>query len=93
MSNWQNWAVALILLLCIVRIGQRVYAFFMKVKEKRNPCENCATGCELKQLYEKKRSECSDGKKEIKKKMLLIVGSFKKMTTFATANEKDWFLG
>lgn len=40
MSNWQNWAVALILLLCIVRIGQRVYAFFMKVKEKRNPCEN-----------------------------------------------------
>lgn len=47
MSNWQNWAVALILLLCIVRIGQRVYAFFMKVKEKRNPCENCATGCEL----------------------------------------------
>ena len=24
--------------------------------------------------------------------MLLIVGSFKKMTTFATANEKDWFL-
>jgi len=47
MSNWQNWAVALILLLCIVRIGQRVYAFFMKVREKRNPCENCATGCEL----------------------------------------------
>ena len=33
MSNWQNWAVALILLLCIVRIGQRVYAFFMKVRE------------------------------------------------------------
>ena len=53
MSNWQNWAVALILLLCIVRIGQRVYAFFMKVKEKRNPCENCATGCELKQLYKR----------------------------------------
>lgn len=67
MSNWQNWAVALILLLCIVRIGQRVYAFFMKVKEKRNPCENCATGCELKRLYEKKRSECSDERKEIKK--------------------------
>ena len=68
MSNWQNWAVALILLLCIVRIGQRVYAFFMKVRENRNPCENCATGCELKQLYEKKLSECSDGKKEINKK-------------------------
>ena len=68
MSNWQNWAVALILLLCIVRIGQRVYAFFMKVKEKRNSGKNCSTGCELKQLYEKKRSECSDCKKYFKKK-------------------------
>lgn len=68
MNNWQNWAVALILLLCIVRIGQSIYIFFRKVKEKRNPCENCATGCELKQLYEKKRSECSVERKEIKKK-------------------------
>ena len=67
MNNWQNWAVALILLLCIVRIGQSVYLFFRKVKEKRNPCENCATGCELKRLYEKKRSECSEERKEIKK--------------------------
>lgn len=39
MNNWQNWAVALILLLSIVRIGQSVYLFFRKVKEKRNPCE------------------------------------------------------
>ena len=48
MNNWQNWAVALILLLCIVRIGQSIYSFFRGVKEKRNPCANCATGCELK---------------------------------------------
>ena len=52
MNNWQNWAVALILLLCIVRIGQSIYSFFRGVKEKRNPCANCATGCELKNLYE-----------------------------------------
>lgn len=48
MNNWQNWAVALILLLCIVRIGQSIYSFFRGVKEKRNPCANCATGCELR---------------------------------------------
>lgn len=65
MNNWQNWAVALILLLCIVRIGQSIYSFFRGVKEKRNPCANCATGCEL---YEKKRSECSEERKETKKK-------------------------
>ena len=64
MNNWQNWAVALILLLCIVRIGQSIYSFFRGVKEKRNPCANCATGCELKNLYEKKRSECSEERKE-----------------------------
>lgn len=93
MNNWQNWAVALILLLCIVRIGQSIYSFFRGVKEKRNPCANCATGCELKNLYEKKRSECSEERKETKKKMLRIVGSSKKCTTFASANEKDWFLG
>ena len=68
MNNWQNWAVALILLLCIVRIGQSIYSFFRGVKEKRNPCANCATGCELKNLYEKKRSECSEERKETKKK-------------------------
>lgn len=41
--------------------------FFRGVKEKRNPCANCATGCELKNLYEKKRSECSEERKETKK--------------------------
>ena len=72
MNNWQNWAVALILLLCIVRIGQSIYSFFRGVKEKRNPCANCATGCELKNLYEKKRSECSEERKETKKKWFSI---------------------
>lgn len=67
MSNWQNWVVALILLLCIIRIGQSIYAFFRRMKDKRNPCENCATGCELKQLYDKKRAACSDERKETKK--------------------------
>lgn len=68
MNAWQNWAVALILLLCVVRIGRGIYVFFRGIKEKRNPCENCATGCELKQLYEKKRAECGDKRKETKKK-------------------------
>lgn len=68
MNNWQNWVVALVLLLCVIRIGQRIYIFFRRIKEKRNPCENCATGCELKQLYDKKRAECSGVRKETQKK-------------------------
>ncbi len=31
--------------------------------------------------------------KKYKEKLLRIVGSFKICTTFATANEKKWFLG
>lgn len=68
MNDWQNWAVALILLLCIVRIVQGVSVFFRRMREKRNPCENCANGCELRRLYEKKRAECNGVRKEMKKK-------------------------
>lgn len=68
MSNWQEWVVALLLLLCAVRIGQNIYVFFRRVKEKNSPCANCATGCELKQLYEKKRAGCSEERKNTKKK-------------------------
>lgn len=67
MSNWQEWVVALLLLLCAIRIGQKVYAFFRRTKEKNNPCANCASGCELKNLYDKKRSECSKERKDTKK--------------------------
>lgn len=31
--------------------------------------------------------------KKYEEKLLRIVGNFKKCTTFATANEKYWFLG
>lgn len=68
MSNWQEWVVGLLLLLCAVRIGQNIYAFFRRTKEKKNPCANCATGCELKQLYDKKRNKCSEERKDTKKK-------------------------
>lgn len=67
MSNWQEWVVVLLLLLCIIRISQRIYVFFRRTKEKNNPCANCATGCELKNLFEKKRTECSLNQKEINK--------------------------
>lgn len=33
MMNWQQWAVAILLLLCIVRIGWGIYAFFAGQKK------------------------------------------------------------
>lgn len=64
MSNWQECVVVLLLLLCAVRISQNIYIFFRRAKDKKNPCANCATGCELKQLYDKKRAGCSEGRKD-----------------------------
>ena len=68
MINWQQWAVAVLLLLCIIRIGWKTYTFFRQTKGNGNPCANCVTGCDLKQLMDKKRAECSVTKKEKKKK-------------------------
>ena len=48
MNSWQEWVVALLLLLCAVRIGMSIYSFFHRVKENGNPCDSCASGCELK---------------------------------------------
>ena len=60
MNSWQEWVVALLLLLCAVRIGMSIYSF-------SHPCDSCASGCELKNLYDKKRAECSGVTKKKKK--------------------------
>ena len=65
MIFWQEWAVALILLACTVRIVLSFLAFFRKSKKKSNPCESCVTGCDLRRLYEENRANCS-GKEEKK---------------------------
>lgn len=67
MDSWQEWVVALLLLLCAVRIGRNVYAFFHRAEKNGNPCDGCASGCELKELYDKKRAMCSEGAKKKKK--------------------------
>lgn len=67
MDSWQEWGVALLLLLCIVRIGMSVYSFIHRAPKKGYPCDRCASGCELKNLYGKKSAECSGVTKKIKK--------------------------
>lgn len=68
MSNWQQWVVIILLLLCFGRIGWGVYAFFRRAKKKGNPCDSCVTGCDLKQLMDKKQEKCRSTSKEAKKK-------------------------
>ena len=65
--NWQEWVVGLLIILCVARILYGIYVFFHRVKENDNPCASCASGCELKNLYDKKRAECSGVTKKKKK--------------------------
>ena len=67
MNNWQEWVVGVLLLLCAVRIGMSVYSFFHRSKENSSPCDSCASGCELKKLYDEKRAECGKATKKKKK--------------------------
>ncbi len=43
--NWQDYVVAVLLLLCVGYIGKRVWVFFRKAgKKEKNVCEGCM-GC------------------------------------------------
>lgn len=44
MSSWQEWAVAALLLYCVVRMAMGMYRFIHRVDGKRNPCDGCP-GC------------------------------------------------
>ena len=65
--SWQDWVVALLIIACVVRIALSMRTFFRNTKENKNPCASCASGCELKNLYDKKRAECSGVTKKKKK--------------------------
>ena len=88
MNNWQDWVVGVLVVLCIARVIYGIFRFFRRTRENQNPCDSCVSGCELKDMMDKKRGECDVKKKSTKEKLLRIVGSFKICTTFATANEK-----
>jgi uncharacterized membrane-anchored protein YhcB (DUF1043 family) len=69
-TNWQEWAVALVVGVCIGIVLYKMYLFFGNFKAKNNPCEHCTEDCALKK--EKKNAK--------------IVGDSRKSTTFASAN-------
>ena len=87
MNNWQDWVVGVLVYSALPASYMEYFVFFVVTRENQNPCDSCVSGCELKDMIDKKRGEC-DVKKKVQEKLLRIVGSFKICTTFATANEK-----
>lgn len=54
MSNWQEWVVGILVVLCVVRVLYGIYRFFHRTKKNEDPCKNCASGCVLKDMMEHK---------------------------------------
>ena len=67
MNNWQEWVVGVLVVLCIVRLVYGIYTFFRRMRDSGNPCDSCVSGCELKDMLEKKCKECGVKKKSTKK--------------------------
>lgn len=60
----QDFIVYVIVALCLVWVGLRVYRSVRQVKEGDNPCAHCDSACELKRMFEEKQRQCG---KEVKK--------------------------
>lgn len=58
MNDWQGIVVALLLLGSLVYVGYKLYLFFRGIRKNDNPCENCVSGCELRDMMARKRKEC-----------------------------------
>ena len=67
MNNWQEWVVGVLIVLCIARVIYGIYLFFRRTRDSGNPCDSCVSGCELKDMMEKKQKECSSKKKNTKR--------------------------
>lgn len=65
--NWQEWVVGLLVVLCLCRILYGFYRFFRRTKANDNPCSSCVSGCELKEMMEKKQQACRIKEKSKKK--------------------------
>lgn len=45
MNDWQDWIVALILVLCGWQIMRGLRSFMQKMNGRRSPCSHCPGGC------------------------------------------------
>ncbi len=66
--GWQEWVVALLVVVCVVRIGYRLRDFFRRVKSGKNPCGDCSCDCELRNLPLQERKDCKERKRKPNKK-------------------------
>ena len=45
MNGWQDWIVLLVLVLCVVWIGRKIYSSACRMRRKESLCNSCPGGC------------------------------------------------
>ena len=64
----QELIVSAIVFFCVFYVGNRIVLFFRNSNNNENPCSSCTSGCELRDMMEKKKQQCSELKRNEKKK-------------------------
>ena len=67
MSNWQDWVVALLLVLCMGRIVYNVVRSFRRAGRGESPCSHCSGACSSRHFSVQDDSCCCQGQKKNKK--------------------------
>ena len=55
MQGWQDWIVALIVTLCVGRVGLSFWRLYQQTRHDNDPCAHCSQPCDIKRQYDQKR--------------------------------------
>ncbi|MBQ9884803.1 MAG: hypothetical protein IJM43_10240 [Bacteroidaceae bacterium] len=67
LGNWQEWVVALVVVLCVAKVALSIFQTYKRGTEGNSPCAGCASPCDIKRLYDKKRESCQGNVKKSNK--------------------------
>ena len=84
----QQIIVLVIVFLCMIWAGLRIFLYFKRIKNNENPCEGCTSDCSIKSLRTNQKCNCEKMQENEEKNIKIVAGS-KKSRTFATAIEKQ----
>lgn len=56
--NVQEIIVAVLVLICLGIVLRKIFLFFKHAEENDNPCANCSSGCDLRQMMDEKKQQC-----------------------------------
>jgi len=54
----QQIIVLVIVFLCVVWVGARIFLYFRKIRNNENPCAGCGSDCSIKSLRTNQKYNC-----------------------------------